>query len=233
MGTVSPFGAAVETLAAGQIQVVCFGVLFGVISGLYHRLLIARGRPRGPENKTAVRRLCIVVVLLFGLAGTGQWSASSGHAVLIGFAFGAGYGALRVLGTAIVFRRIRYLLAGQIEVSVSPQRKVVELWITRAFAIVLIGIVSFWTLHSQNIYQFAATGVPPLVVLVLFSGMFDKVSLVLCVLTPIALYLFYASEQRSAAEIRNAVAHQQTQCPVHTLPSGNTYQYIKPDGTCG
>jgi hypothetical protein len=168
----SPSDAAIEMLAALQVQILGFGLLFGAASGLYHKRLIRRGHPRGLASKPVLGRLCIGIGFLFGLSGIGQLSVSSGPAMLIAFAVGAGYGVVRVLGTVIVFRRVRYLIAGHIGSPISPRRKAIERWASGIGALLLLGTIGFWGLHSQNVSQFGITGLPPLMVLLLFSGMF-------------------------------------------------------------
>jgi hypothetical protein len=128
----------------------------------------------GQRPLTEVGSYKIVIVFLSGLAADGQYSsaAAGGRALLITFLLGAGYAALRVLGTAIVFRRVRYLIAGRIDASASPLEQKMALWAARVGALLLIGMVGFWAFDSQNMYQFAVTGVPSLAVLLLFSGMF-------------------------------------------------------------
>ena len=65
-----------EPEIARVIQIVLFGSIFGAISGIYHRVCMWRGDPRGPKGKTVVRGLCIVLVIAYGLAAIWQANAT-------------------------------------------------------------------------------------------------------------------------------------------------------------
>lgn len=107
--------AALNSAVVTMIQIVFFGLVFGGISGIYHRVCNLRGRPHGPVGKTVVRWLCIVVVIACGLATVGHLNANPGNWALGGaFAIGVGYGVLRVFGTALVFHGVRRLIAGKV-----------------------------------------------------------------------------------------------------------------------
>ena len=108
---------ALNTEIALLIQVVFFGSIFGAISAIYHRVCKWRGDPRGPRGKTVVRGLCILLVIVYGPAAIWQVKATDSRALWGAVALGAGYGALRVLGTALVFRSVRRLTAGKLVAS--------------------------------------------------------------------------------------------------------------------
>jgi hypothetical protein len=108
---------ALNTEIALLIQIVFFGSIFGAISGIYHRVRKWRGDPCGPKGKTVVRGLCIVLVIVYGLAAIWQVNATDSRALWDAIALGAGYGALRVLGTALVFRGVRRMIAGKVVAS--------------------------------------------------------------------------------------------------------------------
>ena len=48
---------ALNTEIAVVIQIVFFGLIFGAINGIYHRVCKWRGDPRGPKGKTVARGL--------------------------------------------------------------------------------------------------------------------------------------------------------------------------------
>lgn len=83
---------ALNTEIALLIQIVFFGSIFGAITGIYHQVCKWGGDPRGPKGKTVVRGLCIVLVIVYGLAAIWRVKASDSRALWGAVTLGAGYG---------------------------------------------------------------------------------------------------------------------------------------------